>query len=80
MPLVAIEPLPADWQGTSYSSWDALTTAWNEAMHDLNSALTSIKGNVKNAGGLYNTYESQQTEALSSAQGSASWDSAKFSW
>ena len=78
--LSAIEPLPADWKGTSYNSWESLTNAWNEAMKDLNAALTSIKGNVKNAGGVYDQYESQQTEQLSSTMGSASWDSAKFSW
>ena len=76
--LQAIEPLPQDWKGTSYSSWDQLTAAWTAAMKDLNSALASIKGNVKNAGGLYDSYESQLTESLSAAMGSADWDSAKF--
>ena len=76
--LQAIEPLPQDWKGASYSSWDQLTAAWSAAMKDLNGALTSIKGNVKNAGGLYDSYESQLTESLSSAMGSADWDGAKF--
>ncbi len=76
--LQAIEPLPQDWKGTSYSSWDALTAAWSAAMKDLNSAMASIKGNVKNAGSLYDSYEAQMTEALSSAMGSADWDSTKF--
>ena len=78
--LTAIEPLPADWKGTSYTSWDQLTNAWNEAIKNLNGALGSIKGNVGNAGQLYNTYEQHQTEALTGAYGSASWDSAKFKW
>ena len=78
--LTAIEPLPQDWKGSSFTSWQQLTDAWNAAMKDLNAALASIKGNVKNAGGLYNQYESQQTEALTSTMGSASWDSAKFNW
>jgi hypothetical protein len=37
-----------------------------------------IKGNVRNAGGLYDSYESQMTEALSNANGSADWDGTKF--
>jgi WXG100 family type VII secretion target len=78
--LSAIQNLPSDWKGASFTSWTALTQAWNDAMKDLNSALASIKGNVKNAGSLYDTYESQQTEALSSVQAGASWDAAKFAW
>lgn len=76
--LQAVEPLPQDWKGSSYSSWEALTAAWSSAMKDLNSAMASIKGNVKNAGGLYDSYEAQMTEALSSAMGSADWDGTKF--
>ena len=76
--LQAIEPLPQDWKGSSFSSWEQLTAAWTAAMKDLNSALASIKGNVKNAGGLYDTYEAQMTEALTSANGSADWDGTKF--
>jgi WXG100 family type VII secretion target len=78
--LSAIQDLPADWKGASYTSWASLTQAWNDAIRDLNQALQSIKGNVKNAGSLYDSYESQQTEALSSVQAGASWDGAKFSW
>ena len=76
--LQAIEPLPQDWKGTSYASWEQLTTAWTEAMKNLNAALASIKGNVKNAGGLYDSYEAQLSESLASANGSADWDGAKF--
>ena len=76
--LQAIEPLPQDWKGTSFSSWEALTAAWTDAMKNLNSALASIKGNVKNAGGLYDSYEAQLTESLTSANGSADWDGTKF--
>ncbi|WP_157695420.1 WXG100 family type VII secretion target [Nakamurella panacisegetis] len=74
----AIEPLPQDWKGSSYGSWEALTAAWSAAMKDLNSAMGSIKSNVKNAGGLYDSYEAQMTQALSSVMGSADWDSTKF--
>jgi WXG100 family type VII secretion target len=76
--LQAVEPLAQEWKGSSYSSWDALMAAWTAAMKDLNAALASIKGNVKNAGGLYDSYESQMTEALSAANGSADWDGVKF--
>ena len=76
--LQAIEPLPQDWKGSSFSSWETLTEAWTAAVKDLNAALASIKGNVKNAGGLYDTYEAQMTEALTSANGSANWDGSKF--
>lgn len=76
--LQAIEPLPQDWKGTSFTSWEALTAAWTAAMKDLNAALASIKGNVKNAGGLYDTHEAQMTEQLTSANGSANWDGTKF--
>ncbi len=78
--LQAVEPLGADWKGSSYTSWESLTAAWTAAMKDLNAALGSIKGNVRNAGGLYDTYEAQMTEALTSANGSADWDGAKFSF
>lgn len=78
--LSAIEPLPADWKGSSYSSWDQLTQAWNAAMKDLNSALVSIKSNVRNAGGLYDTYESQQTEALAGVNGVSNWDGTRFNF
>ena len=76
--LQASEPLPQDWKGSSFSSWDSLTTAWSAAMTDLNAALASIKGNVRSAGGLYDTYEAQMTESLTSANGSSDWDSTKF--
>jgi len=76
--LRAVEPLPQDWKGSSFSSWELLTAAWTAAMKDLNGALASIKGNVRNAGGLYDSYESQMTEALSNANGSADWDGTKF--
>lgn len=76
--LQAIEPLPQDWKGSSFTSWEALTAAWSAAMRDLNSALDSIRGNVRNAGGLYDAYESEMTQSLASANGSADWDSAKF--
>ena len=76
--LQAIEPLQQDWKGSSYTSWDALTAAWSAAMKDLNAALASIKGNVKSAGGLYDSYEAQLTQSLTSANGSADWDSTKF--
>jgi WXG100 family type VII secretion target len=78
--LSSIQDLPAEWKGASFTSWAALTQSWNDAMKDLNSALASIKGNVRNAGSLYDTYESQQTEALASVQAGASWDGAKFSF
>jgi WXG100 family type VII secretion target len=78
--LSAIQDLPADWKGASFTSWAALTQSWNEAMKDLNSALDSIKGNVRNAGSLYDSYEASQSEALSSVQAGASWDAAKFAW
>ncbi len=46
--LLAVEPLPQDWKGSSFSSWELLTAAWTAAMKDLNGALASIKGNVRN--------------------------------
>lgn len=76
--LQAVEPLQQDWKGSSYASWEALTVAWSAAMGELNAALASIKGNVKNAGGLYDAYEAQLTESLTSANGSADWDATKF--
>ena len=60
------------------SSIEPLTTAWNDAMADLNKALADIKGRVGNAGGLYDTYHQQQTEQLTSTLGSANWDGTKF--
>ena len=76
--LRAIEPLPQEWRGSSFSSWEQLTSAWSAAVKDLNAALGSIKGNVRNAGGLYDAYEAQLTESLSSTGGAADWDGAKF--
>lgn len=74
----AIEPLQGQWQGTAFGSWSELTSAWDQAMADLNKALAGIKGRVGNAGGLYDTYHSQQTEQLTSTLGSANWDGTKF--
>ncbi len=74
----SIEPLQGQWQGTAFGSWQQLTTAWNDAMADLNKALADIKGRVGNAGGLYDTYHQQQTEQLTSTLGSANWDGTKF--
>jgi ESAT-6 family protein len=76
--LDAIQPLPAVWKGSAYSSWDQLTNAWNQAMLDLNSALAEIKGRVGNAGGLYDRYHAEQTSHLSQTTASADWDAAKF--
>ena len=74
----AIEPLQGQWQGTAFGSWSELTSAWDQAMADLNKALAGIKSRVGNAGGLYDTYHSQQTEQLTSTLGSANWDGTKF--
>jgi WXG100 family type VII secretion target len=74
----AIEPLQGQWQGTAFGSWQQLTTAWDQAMADLNKALDGIKGRVGNAGGLYDTYHQQQAEQLASTMGSANWDATKF--
>jgi WXG100 family type VII secretion target len=76
--LTAIEGLPGVWQGTSYGSWDRLTTAWHQAMADLNSALNDIKARVGNAGQLYDRYEAEQTQQLDSTMASAAWDATKF--
>ena len=74
----AIEPLPSVWKGSAFQSWDQLTAAWNQAMADLNKTLSDIKGRVGNAGGLYDTYHSEQTTQLDSTMSSANWDAAKF--
>ena len=76
--LDAIQPLPAVWKGSAYSSWDQLTRAWNEAMTELNSALAEIKARVGDAGGLYDRYHAEQTSHLSQTTASADWDAAKF--
>jgi WXG100 family type VII secretion target len=76
--LAAIEALPSVWKGSAYGSWDRLTQAWHEAMSGLNSALSDIKGRVGNAGGLYDRYETEQTQQLDSTMASAAWDSTKF--
>jgi WXG100 family type VII secretion target len=76
--LSAIESLPGTWKGSSYQSWDRLTQAWQEAMRELNSALTDIKSRVGNAGQLYDRHESEQASQLDSTMASASWDSTKF--
>jgi len=41
--LRAVEPLPQDWKGSSFSSWELLTAAWTAAMKDLNGALASSR-------------------------------------
>ncbi|HET8590368.1 MAG TPA: WXG100 family type VII secretion target [Nakamurella sp.] len=74
----AIEPLQGQWQGTAFGSWQQLTSAWQAAMKDLNSALTSIRGRVGNAGGLYDQFHAQQAQNLQSTMGSANWDGTKF--
>jgi WXG100 family type VII secretion target len=74
----AIGPLRQSWQGTAFGSWDSLTKAWDDAMKNLNAALTSVRGRVGNAGQLYDTYHAQQTEALQAAMGAANWDGTKF--
>lgn len=76
--LTAIEPLPAVWRGAAYGSWDQLTTAWNNAMADLNSSLADIRGRVGSAGSLYDRYHSEQVGQLGRATASADWDSARF--
>jgi WXG100 family type VII secretion target len=76
--LNAIEALPGVWKGSAFTSWAALTEAWNQAMADLNGALTDITGRVGNAGQLYDTYHSEQTQNLSSTMASANWDATKF--
>lgn len=76
--LSAIEGLPSVWKGTAFQSWDRLTQAWQQAMKDLNGALTDIKGRVGNAGALYDRYEAEQTQSLDSTMASATWDAAKF--
>lgn len=74
----AIEPLVGVWQGTSFGSWDELTSAWDSAMADLNAALDSIKSRVGNAGALYDRYEAEQAAALTSVAAGANWDGTKF--
>jgi WXG100 family type VII secretion target len=76
--LAAIEPLPAVWRGTAYGSWDQLTTAWNEAMRELNTALADIRGRVGNAGGLYDSYHAEQASNLSRTAATVNWDATKF--
>jgi WXG100 family type VII secretion target len=76
--LTAIEALPGVWKGSAYGSWAQLTAAWHEAMTGLNSALSDIKGRVGNAGGLYDRYESEQTQQLSATMAAAAWDATKF--
>jgi WXG100 family type VII secretion target len=72
--LSAIEGLPGVWQGSAYQSWDALTSKWNEAMAGLNKAMTDIQGRVGNAGKLYDTYHSEQTDKLQSTTAQQQWD------
>lgn len=76
--LSAIESLPGVWKGASFSSWNALTQAWHEAMAQLNSALGEVTSRVGNAGQLYDTYESEQTGQLDSVLSSAAWDATRF--
>jgi WXG100 family type VII secretion target len=76
--LSAIEPLPAVWKGTAFSSWEQLTTAWNDAMADLNTALAGIRGRVSNSGSLYDRYHAEQASELSRTTASADWDAARF--
>lgn len=76
--LAAIEGLPGVWKGSSYQSWDKLSTAWHDAMKQLNDALTDIKGRVGNAGQLYDRYETEQQSTLDSTMASAAWDGTKF--
>ncbi|GGL96250.1 WXG100 family type VII secretion target [Nakamurella endophytica] len=76
--LAAVEPLPAEWRGSSYASWSRLTEAWNAAVADLNRALGAIRSCVRDAGGLYDRYESQQTAALAAVHGASDWDGARF--
>jgi WXG100 family type VII secretion target len=76
--LTAIEPLPAVWKGTAYGSWEQLTTAWNDAMTDLNSALAGIQGRVGTSGVLYDRYHAEQTAELGRTTASANWDAARF--
>ena len=76
--LNAIQPLPAVWKGSAYSSWDQLTQKWNQAITDLNRALDDIKSRVGNAGQLYDTYHAEQTGQLQSTMGQANWDGTKF--
>ena len=76
--LTAIEPLPAVWKGSAYGSWEQLTTAWNNAMTDLNAALADIQGRVGTSGGLYDRYHAEQTSELGRTTASANWDAARF--
>lgn len=76
--LSAVEGLPSVWKGTSYDSWDRLSTNWHQAMNDLNSALEQIRTGVGQAGNLYTSGEVDQAGALDSANQSFEWDAAKF--
>jgi len=76
--LNAIEPLPAVWKGSAYQSWADLTAKWNEAMTDLNTALTDIRSRVGSAGQLYDSYHAEQASQLQATTGQANWDGAKF--
>ncbi|MGC9668866.1 WXG100 family type VII secretion target [Planosporangium sp. 12N6] len=76
--LAAIEPLPAVWKGSAFQSWAQLTAKWNEAMADLNKALTDIKSRVGTSGQLYDTYHAEQTSQLQATTNQANWDGAKF--
>lgn len=75
---VAIEPLEGEWQGTSFGSWAELTTAWDGAMADLNTALDSIRTRVGIAGSLYDQYHAEQAAQLGAVLTTANWDATKF--
>jgi WXG100 family type VII secretion target len=74
----AIAPLPQVWKGQAFQSWDALTQRWNQAMADLNKALTDIQTRVGSSGRLYDQYHAEQTSQLQSTMSAANWDAAKF--
>ncbi|WP_062441125.1 WXG100 family type VII secretion target [Herbidospora daliensis] len=76
--LAAVEALPGVWQGAAFQSFDQLTKRWETASHDLNSALTTIRGRVGNAGQLYDAYHAEQAAGISQTAASADWDGAKF--
>lgn len=76
--LNAIQPLPSVWKGSAFSSWDALTQRWSQAMADLNKALQDIQSRVGTSGKLYDAYHAEQTSQLQSTMSAANWDSAKF--
>lgn len=75
--LQAIEPLPEVWEGTSFGSWEQLTTAWNDAMKGLNKSLADIKGRVGNAGGIYDQYHQEQAEAINATMGASDFGAAQ---